>query len=187
MVRNISQRSSRWWERARLGILVVFCLLLVLGCGTPEEMGTLAPATPVGVASPVAASSPTQAPTSAARSGDSDTALTPAMLWSVELVGWQREGRRPVVVDVRAKWICDQDRIPGALCIPLGDLEGHLSEIPREGDTVVYGSGYGGDDATEVRAGAQLLLSKGFQRVYELQDGLAGYAIATAPSCGCKP
>ena len=187
MVQNVSQGSSRWWERPRLGMLAVFCRLIVLGCGTPEEMGTLAPATPVGVASPVAASSPTQAPTSAARAGESDTALTPAMLWSVELVGWQREGRRPVVVDVRAQWLCDQDRIPGALCIPVGELEAHLADLPRNVDAVVYGSGYGDDDAAEVRAGAQLLLKSGFAKVYELQDGLAGYAIVTLPSCGCKP
>jgi rhodanese-related sulfurtransferase len=168
-------------------MLAVFCLLLVLGCGTPEEMGSLAPATPVGVASPVAAGSPTQAPTSAAQPSEGNTGLVPGTLASVELLSWQREGRTPVLVDVRAKWLCDQDRIPGALCIPTGELEARLPDLPRDGEIVVYGGGYGDADATEVRAGAQLLLKKGFTKVYELQDGLAGYAIVTLPSCGCKP
>ena len=184
MVQYASWPSSRFWGCARLAMLAVFCLLLVLGCGTPAGVATSGP---TAVASPGAASPSEPAADGAVVASGGSALLVPERLSSFELVGWRQTGRIPTVVDVRAKWLCEQDRIPGALCIPLRDLEARLSEVPRDGETVVYGSGYGDGDTAEVRAGAQLLLKKGFLKVYELQDGLAGYAVATAPSCGCKP
>jgi rhodanese-related sulfurtransferase len=189
MAQYRSWRSLRRLPRSLQMLPAVFFLMLVLGCGTPERAEPMAAApTPVGAASLATANPSGSADAgSTARPGGNDTQLVPEALSPRILVSWRQEGRSLVLVDVRAKWLCDQDRIPGALCIPTGELEARLSDLPRDGEIVVYGGGYGDTDAAEVRTGAQLLLKQGFAKVYELQGGLADYAVVTLPSCGCKP
>ncbi len=181
-------RPLGWTARALLTLLGSLLLVALLGCGVPEGMGQPTPAVSAGASAPASTSSSERAePTRPVEASAGDASLVPVTLSSFELVSWRQAGQTPAVVDVRAKWICEQDRIPGALCIPLADLEARLSELPRDKEIVVYASGYGDADAADVRAGTQLLKKQGFQKVYALQDGLAGYAVATAPSCGCKP
>jgi len=183
--RRVLQRRAR-----PMSVMLAWLLfVLAVGCGTPGKAESPGPtATPVGIASSVTASLAAPAAlTPAARASGNDTASAPEALSPRTLVSWRQEGLTPILIDVRAKWLCDQDRIPGALCIPAGELEARLADLSRDGEIVVYGGGYGDGDAAEVRAGAQLLLKKGFAKVYELQGGLADYAIVTAPSCGCKP
>ena len=84
-----------------------------------------------------------------------------------------------MLVDVRADLSCDLDRIPGALCIPLKELEARHSDLPQAKPVVVYGRGSGEGDGAEVKTAARLLLSKGFASVYELEGGLNDYLVAT--------
>ena len=83
-----------------------------------------------------------------------------------------------MLVDVRSASACQVQRIPGALCIPVGELEARLAELPRDKPIVVYGRGYGAsgeDEDAEATAAARLLIEKGYSAVYQLEGGLAAY------------
>lgn len=186
MARDRSRHPPAWCARPLWLALTAFCLALVLGCATPSRADPLTAATtPIARASsvtPDSAGSVGNALTD--KPSETNTALAPQILAPLILASWRREGRSVVLVDVRASSLCDQDRLSGALCIPSGELEARLSDLPRHGDIVVYGSGSG--DAAEVRAGAQLLLRNGFENVYELDGGLADFTAATRTDCDCS-
>jgi membrane protein DedA with SNARE-associated domain/rhodanese-related sulfurtransferase len=90
-------------------------------------------------------------------------------------------GEQPVVVDVRshiARSIQPQ-RIPGALLVPLDAVEGHVKDLPRDRDIILYCSCPNESSAANA---AKLLMNHGFTRVRPLHGGLdawieAGYAV----------
>lgn len=43
----------------------------------------------------------------------------------------------PLVLDVREPWEQDIARLPGTLDIPMGEISGRLSELPRDREIVV--------------------------------------------------
>ncbi len=72
-------------------------------------------------------------------------------------------------------------RIPGALHVPVLDIERHIKELPRDREIVLYCSCPNEASAAKV---AKLLMSYGFKRVRPLYGGLdawiaAGYAVET--------
>ena len=56
----------------------------------------------------------------------------------VELKRLLDAGEDVVVVDVRSRASYEQLHIPGALSIPLGEIEARHSELPREAKIVLY-------------------------------------------------
>jgi hydroxyacylglutathione hydrolase len=86
----------------------------------------------------------------------------------------QREDEtQPVIVDVREPWEFVSGHIPGALLIPLGELAGRIAELDTSRPTaVVCASG------NRSQSAAALLGQQGFQKVYNLADGMHGWQMA---------
>jgi hydroxyacylglutathione hydrolase len=86
----------------------------------------------------------------------------------------QEDGEdKPVIVDVREPWEFLSGHIPGALLIPLGELASRLTELdPSQPTAVVCASG------NRSQSAAALLGQRGFQKVYNLADGMYGWQMA---------
>ena len=92
----------------------------------------------------------------------------------------------PIVVDVRTATAQDleRQRIPGALHVPLLEVERHVAELPRDREIVFYCTCP--NEASAAQA-ARLLLTQGFARVRPLHGGLdawiaAGFAVEELPT-----
>ena len=75
-----------------------------------------------------------------------------------------------LLVDVRELHEWMQGHLPGAVHIPLWELEDRLDEIPGD-KPVVLVCAVGGRSMQ----GAQFLLESGYQEVYNLSDGTMGW------------
>jgi membrane protein DedA with SNARE-associated domain/rhodanese-related sulfurtransferase len=91
----------------------------------------------------------------------------------------------PVIVDVRSASArtLDPRRIPGALHVPLTQVDKHLGALPRDGEIVLYCTCPNEASAARV---AKVLMNHGFKRVRPLHGGLdawieAGYAVEIFP------
>jgi hydroxyacylglutathione hydrolase len=75
-----------------------------------------------------------------------------------------------IVLDVREPIELETGFVPGAICIPLGELTGRTSELPRSKPiTVICEAGLRSATA------ASILLAAGFSTVAHVPDGTAGY------------
>lgn len=74
------------------------------------------------------------------------------------------------LLDVRQPWEYEEDHLPGAKLIPLGDLKDSLDEMDKDKPTLVY-CAVGGRS----RVAAQLMSGLGFPEVYNLAGGIKGY------------
>jgi membrane protein DedA with SNARE-associated domain/rhodanese-related sulfurtransferase len=90
-------------------------------------------------------------------------------------------GAQPVVVDVRSHIArsLQPRRIPGALLVPLDAVEGHVKDLPRDRDIILYCTCP--NEASAANA-AKVLMNHGFTRVRPLHGGLdawieAGYEV----------
>jgi len=84
---------------------------------------------------------------------------------------------RILLVDVREPFEVDIARIPGAVLIPLGDLEQRFDEIDRERDVVVHcRSGKRSAFAVE------FLMGRGFPRARNLRGGILAWTDEVDPS-----
>lgn len=82
----------------------------------------------------------------------------------------EEDGRRPVIIDVREPWEFLSGHIPGAVLIPLGELSSRVAELdPSRPTAVVCASG------NRSQSAAALLGQQGFQKVYNLADGMYGW------------
>ena len=80
-------------------------------------------------------------------------------------------GEALTLVDVRESWEYDIAQIAGSKLIPLGELEGRLAELPREGILVLQcHSGGRSGQAT------MLLQEAGFTNVYNLEGGIEAWS-----------
>lgn len=94
---------------------------------------------------------------------------------------------KPLFVDVRPSGEFAGDHLPGAINIPVDQMEARSASLPKDKTLVLYESGKSGGSASDVcavsRAGARILLAHGFNyadvKVY--QDGLAGWQKAGMP------
>jgi membrane protein DedA with SNARE-associated domain/rhodanese-related sulfurtransferase len=86
-------------------------------------------------------------------------------------------GKAPVIVDVRSPTAqgADLRRIPGALHVPLHDVELHMGELPRDSEIVLYCNCP--NEASAAQA-ARVLLNHGFSRVRPLGGGLDAWIAA---------
>jgi membrane protein DedA with SNARE-associated domain/rhodanese-related sulfurtransferase len=87
----------------------------------------------------------------------------------------------PVIVDVRSPTALglERRRIPGALQLPVQDVERHARSLPLDRDIILYCNCP--NEASAAQA-ARLLISQGFRQVRPLRGGLdawiaAGYAV----------
>ena len=99
------------------------------------------------------------------RSTNGVEALTPTELHPMLARGVQ-------VIDVREPWEWNICRLPGAVLVPLGELETHLNALDRTRETVVYC--HRGVRSVD---GARRLLAAGFQRVAHLDGGIDRYSV----------
>ena len=75
-----------------------------------------------------------------------------------------------IVLDVREPIELETGFVPGAICIPLGELTGRIDELPRSKSiTVICEAGLRSATA------ASILLAAGFSTVAHVPDGTAGY------------
>lgn len=82
------------------------------------------------------------------------------------------------LLDVRQPWEYEEDHIPGAKLVPLGELKEGTKDLDPDKPTLVY-CAIGGRS----RVAAQLLSGRGFKEVYNLSGGIKAYrgAKATGP------
>jgi len=114
-------------------------------------------------------------------------ALEMARISVADLHAQMSAGKPPVIVDVRSPTAhsIQQQRIPGALHVPLHDVEQHMGELPRDSEIVLYCTCP--NEASAAQA-ARVLVNHGFRRVRPLGGGLdawiaAGFAVEeTAPA-----
>jgi sulfur-carrier protein adenylyltransferase/sulfurtransferase len=92
-------------------------------------------------------------------------------------LGEHKEGTY-TLLDVRQPWEYEEDHLPGAKLVPLGELKEGTSGLDPNKPTLVY-CAIGGRS----RVAAQLLSGRGFKEVYNLSGGIKAYrgAKATGP------
>jgi len=102
-----------------------------------------------------------------------------------ELYQLMDAGRTPLIVDVRSQTALTLNprRIPGALHVPLLEVEQHLRDFSRDREIVAYCTCPNEASAAQV---AKLLMNTGFRKVRPLYGGLdawiaAGYAVDPIP------
>ena len=108
-------------------------------------------------------------------------ALDTARISVAELYAQIQGGGAPLIVDVRSPTAqgLELRRIPGALHVPVQDVERHVGNLPRDRDIILYCNCP--NEASAAQA-ARLLLNHGFRHVRPLHGGLdawiaAGYAV----------
>jgi rhodanese-related sulfurtransferase len=82
----------------------------------------------------------------------------------------------PVVLDVRTEAEHRSGHVPGAVHIPLQELEGRVAELAPERPIVVYCES--GGRATRA---ARLLTQRGFKNVQELDGSMSAWRAAGLP------
>lgn len=98
-----------------------------------------------------------------------------------ELSGRLRRGEAAAVIDVRGRAEWDAGHLPFAEHVPLGDLAGHVADMPRDTPLVVHCQ-TGGRSAIA----ASLLRARGFTNVSNLTGGFAAWHSAGLPTEGAR-
>lgn len=97
-------------------------------------------------------------------------------LTAKQLDEWQSQGQRFTVIDILPEGSYEDEHIPGAVNIPLGDAEfaTRVREFTGQPDpkttVVVYGEDADVDDSTRA---AEKLFEMGFEQVFDFEGGLA--------------
>ena len=111
----------------------------------------------------------------------------PSLIRTPEAQQLFKSNPKPVFVDVRPAGDFAGDHVPGAINIPVDQIEARSASLPKDKTLVLYESGKSGGSAADVcavsRAGARILLAHGFNyaQVKVYQDGLAGWQKAGLP------
>ena len=118
-------------------------------------------------------------------------ALDMARISVDELHAQMSGGAAPVIVDVRSPTAqgLELRRIPGALHVPVHEVELHMGELPRDREIILYCNCP--NEASAAQA-ARVLLNHGFRRVRPLRGGLdawiaAGYAVEEIAAVSADP
>ncbi|MFO7166713.1 MAG: rhodanese-like domain-containing protein, partial [Chloroflexota bacterium] len=81
-----------------------------------------------------------------------------------------------LLLDVREPWEWMQGHLPGAMHIPLGDLERRAGEVDLTRPVVVYCKG-----GVRSQQAAMFLAQRGHEAVYNLAGGLEAWRAAGLP------
>ena len=110
----------------------------------------------------------------------------PAMIDTEQARKYFQDGSKALFVDVRPAGEFRQDRIAGAVSMPLEDLERKFQTLPKDRPIVLYESGRNrkaDDICASGRAAGRFLLAHGFsyERIRVYQDGLQSWEKAGLP------
>ena len=94
-----------------------------------------------------------------------------------DLLAARNAGRSVVLVDCREPWEYEIVHLHNAMLIPLGELSTRTSEVPREGDVVVYCH-----HGIRSRRGAMILRAAGIPHARSLAGGIDDWAATIDPS-----
>jgi protein-disulfide isomerase/uncharacterized membrane protein/rhodanese-related sulfurtransferase len=111
----------------------------------------------------------------------------PTLIHTPEVKQLFQSDSKPVFIDVRPASQFPAGHVPGALSIPVDQIEGRSASLPKDKAIVLYEGGKSGATSGDVcavsRAGARILLAEHFDyaKVKVYQDGLAGWEKAGLP------
>jgi rhodanese-related sulfurtransferase len=89
-----------------------------------------------------------------------------------ELARWQKEGKAFTLLDVRQDVELAIASIPGAMHIPMKEVQFRVREIPREKPVVVMC--HLGERSLRI---ARFLVTDGFNEVFNLDGGIDAYSL----------
>lgn len=100
--------------------------------------------------------------------------LTPA-----QLAQWLADPVRdnPVLLDVREPWEFELCHVPGSLHVPMNAIPSRLQDLDPDSDTVVIC--HHGARSFQT---AHFLARNGFERLYNLESGVDGWARTVDPA-----
>ena len=111
----------------------------------------------------------------------------PAVIHTPEVKQLFQSDAKPVFIDVRPTSQFPAGHLPGALSIPVDQIEARSAGLRKDKTIVLYEGGKSGASSADVcavsRAGARILLAEHFDygRIKVYQDGLAGWEQAGMP------
>lgn len=105
--------------------------------------------------------------------------LAVSRITATELKSMLEAGEEVLVVDVRTALESQADSVPGALRIPLEEMEARHLDIPRDRDIILFCSCP--NEASSARA-ALLLRKRGIVRVHPLYGGVDAWRALQAPN-----
>jgi protein-disulfide isomerase/rhodanese-related sulfurtransferase len=111
----------------------------------------------------------------------------PTLIHTAEVQQLFQSDSKPVFIDVRPAGQFPAGHLPGAVNIPVDQIEGRAASLPKDRTIVLYESGKSGASSADVcavsRAGARVLLAEHFDyaKVKVYQDGLTGWEKAGLP------
>jgi rhodanese-related sulfurtransferase len=85
-------------------------------------------------------------------------------------------GGSVLVLDVREDWEYRRGRVPGAMSLPLGRLVARVGELPRDKPIAVIC-----ESGTRSLAGADFLLTQGFEGATSVRGGTSSWAHTGRP------
>ena len=94
-----------------------------------------------------------------------------------EFAHWRESGTKFVLLDVRRDDELELASIPGAVHIPMHEIQFRVREIPRDRPVVVMC--HRGERSHRI---ARFLITDGFQEVYNLEGGIDEYALRADPT-----
>jgi rhodanese-related sulfurtransferase len=80
-------------------------------------------------------------------------------------------GERLVLIDLRPANEFEQNRLPGARSIPIGELANRLGEIPKTGRVVLYCA----CKTYDVADRAAFLETRGYRNIFIMPEGYPGW------------
>ena len=96
-----------------------------------------------------------------------------------ELDRWKQQGKPFTLLDVRQASELDMASVPGALHIPMREVQARIREIPRDRPIIVMC--HVGERSARI---ARFLVTDGFAQVYNLEGGIDDYALRVDQSVG---
>jgi rhodanese-related sulfurtransferase len=96
-----------------------------------------------------------------------------------ELARWLREGKAFTLLDVRPPSEVAMADVPGAMHIPMREVQNRVQEIPKDRPVVVMC--HVGERSARI---SRFLVTDGFQDVFNLDGGIDAYALSIDDSVG---
>jgi hypothetical protein len=140
--------NSRWIVLRLLAVALVSLSIIVaagIACSPAASPGSVSPA-PKPIANPTAPSKPTIQAVQAASTAIPAATITPrsqavATVTVQKLKELMESEDKPQLFDARSRSSYDTGHIPGAISLPLDELENRLSEVSRERLAIFYCTG----------------------------------------------
>lgn len=94
----------------------------------------------------------------------------------VQTVAEVKDRSDVLVLDVREQWEYDEGHIPGVTLIPMGEVAGRMSELPRDQEIII--TCRSGNRSGQV---ADFLRGQGFDNVHNMEGGILAWESAGLP------